>query len=69
MFKIKNKSNDVRKFRDRFLGKDIFVEPGKSVLTKKRPEENEFWDIEEVSENKKTIKSNKEVNNGSNSNG
>ena len=29
MYKVTNKAKDVRKFRDGFLGKDIFVEPGK----------------------------------------
>ena len=62
MYKITNKAKDVRKFRDRFLGKDIFVEPGKSVLTKKPLEENEIWKVEEIAEkpeeklNKKEVK-------------
>ena len=60
MYKVTNKAKDVRKFRDRFLGKDIFVEPKKSVLTKRPPEENDIWKVETVEElEKKKEKNNK----------
>ena len=46
MYKITNKAKDVRKFRDRFLGKDILVEPKKFILTNSPPEESEIWKVE-----------------------
>jgi len=48
MYKITNKMKDVRKFRDRRSGKDVFVEPKKSVLTERPLEEGEVWKVEEV---------------------
>ncbi len=47
-YKVTNKAKDVRKFRDRFLGKDIFIEPKKFILTDKPPEENDIWKVEDV---------------------
>ncbi len=44
-YKVKNKAKDVRKFRDGFLGEDIFVQPGKYAVTYRPPEENEIWEI------------------------
>ena len=46
MFKVTNKAKDVRKFRDGFSGKDVHVEPKKSVLTKRPPEESDVWKVE-----------------------
>lgn len=63
MVKVKNKSKDLRKFRDRFLGKDIIVTPGESVETKTPPTSSEIWEIisteksnEEVTSSKKSNK-------------
>ena len=50
MFKVTNKEKDTRKFRDGFLGKDIFVEAGKSVFTIRPPEENSVWKVEKSTE-------------------
>ncbi len=50
MFKVTNKFKDVRKFRDQHLGADIYVQPKKSVLTKKPPMENEVWKVEKIEE-------------------
>jgi len=50
MYNVKNKFNDVRKFRDGDLGKDILVEPGKSVLTNRPPVESEVWKIDKIEE-------------------
>jgi len=62
MYKVTNKAKDVRKFRDRFLGKDIFVEPKQFALTKRPPEENEIWKVEKIEESEKKQKLNlKEV--------
>ena len=63
MYKVTNKAKDVRKFRDRFLGKDILIGPKKFILTNKPPEESDIWKVETVEklEEKKTIKL-KEVN-------
>lgn len=55
MYKVTNQAKDVRKFRDKFLGKDIYVEPGKSVIIKKPLLESEIWKVEPFNE-KKLIK-------------
>ncbi len=62
-YKVTNKLKDVRKFRDRFLGKDIFVEPRKFILTNNPPEESEVWKVETVEklEEKKQIIKSREV--------
>lgn len=59
MFKITNKKKDVRKFRDSFTGKYVFVQPKKSVMVMKPIKENSVWKIEKIEENKKV--NNKEV--------
>jgi hypothetical protein len=56
IYRVKNKSLDIRKFRDNFLGKDILVGPGKFVLTKNPPIENEIWEIKYVEEPEKKKK-------------
>ena len=64
IYKVTNKAKDVRKFRDKFLGKDIHVGPKKFVLTNKPPVENEIWKVEHIEEpekKKQTIKSKQEV--------
>jgi len=48
MFKITNKKNDVRKFRDSYTGKDVFVQPNKSVVVVKAIEESEVFKVEEI---------------------
>lgn len=45
IYEVKNKAKDARKFRDSHLGKDIIVEPKKSVLTHSPPEPNEVWEV------------------------
>lgn len=59
-YKVTNKAKDVRKFRDRFLGKDILIGPKKFILTNNPPEESDIWKVETVEEmeekTKKTIK-------------
>ena len=45
-YKVTNKFDDVRKFRDGNIGRDVFVEPHKSVLTERPPKENEVWRVE-----------------------
>ena len=45
MYKVKNKLNDVRKFRDKRTGKTVFVEPNKYVLTNSPPKENSVWKV------------------------
>ena len=59
MFKVTNKFDDVRKFRDSNSGRDILVSPGKSVLTRSPPAENDVWKVEKK-EKKETSKKNKE---------
>ena len=62
-YKVKNKAKDVRKFRDKFLGKDIFVEPKKFIITNRPPKESDIWKVETVEklEEKKQIIKLKEV--------
>lgn len=62
MFKVKNKAKDVRKFRDKFLGKDILVEPNKFVFTNKPPQENEVWEISHIEKSEEKKIDEKEVN-------
>ena len=66
-YKVKNKFKDVRKFRDNYLGKDILVGPGKSVITKRPPKKSKIWSVEKLEEKKslafpKQKLNNKEVN-------
>ncbi len=59
-YKVTNKLKDVRKFRDSFSGKDIFVEPKKFIFTNNPPKESDVWkveNIEELEKKKKIIKS------------
>lgn len=53
MYKVKNKMGDVRKFWDRYLGKEVFVEPGKSVVVNRPPEENNVWKVTSLEEKEK----------------
>ena len=48
MFKITNKKNDVRKFRDNFTGKYVYVQPKKSVIVVKSIKENSVFKVEEI---------------------
>ena len=59
-YKVKNLSKDVRKFRDK-NGKDILVEPSKSVITNKPPKESNIWKIEIYTEKTEETKLKKEV--------
>lgn len=45
-FKVTNKAKDTRKFRDKFLGKDILIESKKFIFTEKPPKENDIWKVE-----------------------
>ena len=46
MYVVTNKAKDVRKFRDRFLGKDILLNPGESTFTKRPPVSSDIWEVE-----------------------
>lgn len=63
MYRVTNKAKDVRKFRDRFLGKDVLVGPKKFILTNNPPEENDIWKVEiaEQLEEKKQRNKSQEV--------
>jgi hypothetical protein len=61
MYKVTNKWNDERKFRDGFLGKDVIVEPGKSVFTNRPPEENDIWKVEIIEETPKAEEKKKKL--------
>ena len=55
-YKVTNIFKDVRKFRDNFLGKDIFVGPKKFILTNKPPKQSDVWKVESVEKlEKKTV--------------
>lgn len=47
MYKVTNKMKDVRKFHDNKQGKDVLVEPGKTILTNNPPASNDVWKVEE----------------------
>lgn len=49
-YKVTNKLKDVRKFRDSFLGEDIFVGPKKFIFTNKPPKESDVWKVESIEE-------------------
>lgn len=68
-FKVKNKAKDVRKFRDIYRGKDIFLAPGESAITSTPPVKSDVWEIKtyETEEKKEKIKLTKEVINNDNS--
>ena len=55
-YKVTNLSKDARKFRDSRLGKDILVEPQKTVITERPPEKSDIWKVEihteKIEENK-----------------
>ncbi len=50
MFKVTNKFDDVRRFWDGDQGKDILVEPRKSVFTNSPPAPSDVWKVEKVEE-------------------
>ncbi len=54
-YKVTNKLSDVRKFRDNHVGRDIFVEPKKSVITTRPPSDHNTWKIE-LAKDKPVIK-------------
>ena len=56
MYKVKNKLNSERKFRDNHIGRDIYVKAKGFVLTNNPPEENEVWKVEEVISKNKEVK-------------
>ena len=56
MYKIKNKTKDTRTFRDSFSGKNIYIEPGRTVLTKTPIKSSDVWGVEEVKEIEQTEK-------------
>jgi len=66
MYNVKNKTKEVRKFRDRHVGRDIFVDAKKSVLTNYPPKESKVWEINIEKEEKEELNT-KEVKNGSSS--
>ena len=45
-YKVKNLAKDTRKFRDSWIGKDILVESGKTVITNRPPKEGNIWKVE-----------------------
>lgn len=50
MYKVTNKFDDVRRFRDRNTGSDVLVGPKKSALTNSPPEESDVWKVEKIEE-------------------
>lgn len=56
MYKVLNKLKDIRKFRDRKVGKEIYVAPGETVLTNGPPESDEVFEVTKVEEKEKKNK-------------
>ena len=61
MYKVKNKTNQVKKFRDKYLGKDILVDAKKYVLTNNPPTASEVFSVEEVKEKIESEESKEEI--------
>ena len=59
-YKVTNLMADTRRFRDGWLGKDIFVETGKSAITKRPPKESSVWKVEVHAEKTEETKTKKE---------
>ncbi len=58
-YKVTNKGKDVRKFRDQFFGKDIFVGPKKSVYTNHPPENTlGIWKVKDTEKPEEKINEN-----------
>jgi len=60
-YKVTNLTNDTRKFRNSRLGKDILVEPKKTIITKRPPQESSVWKVESHVEKTEEKKLKKEV--------
>lgn len=56
MYKVTNKTNDPRRFRDQRQGKDIIVESKGYVLTNYPPISNDVWRVTLLEERKKKPK-------------
>jgi len=54
-YKVTNITNDARKFRDTFLGKDVVLGAGKSTFSNKPPTDNRIWKVEEEKEVTKVV--------------
>jgi hypothetical protein len=50
LYRLTNKAKDTRNFFDKYLGKNIQIQPKKFILTYRPPEENEIWKVEDVEE-------------------
>ena len=48
LYEVKNLSDMVLKFHDRYQGKDIWLKPNEKVITNCPPEEHPFWKIREM---------------------
>lgn len=50
LYKVTNRAKDERKFRDKYMGRDIILKPRESVVTTSPPEEKEIFEVEEYEE-------------------
>ena len=67
MYKVKNTAKDLKKYRDMYLGKDIFIEGGRSVETNYPPKESSIWQVTNIEKKEETKLNTKEDKNGSSS--
>lgn len=58
-YEVTNLTKETRKFRDKSLGKDIFVEPKKTFITNKPLIENDIWKVKIHTEKTEKIYSKK----------
>lgn len=52
MYKVKNLTKQQRKVRDKFTGRDVIIEPGKTFLMRKAPNiDSNIFRVENIEEN------------------
>lgn len=67
MYKVKNKTKGLVKYRDNHSGKDVLIQPGKSIETEYPPFESSVFSVINIEKNEKKKLNTKEDKNGSSS--
>jgi len=55
MYKVKNKAKQLMKYRDKHTGRDVFVEPNKTIETNYPPIASAVWSVINTEEIEKEI--------------
>ncbi len=53
MYKVKNKTKDTRRFRDKHTGRDVLVPPMGYITTMYPPIANPIWEISNIEKKEK----------------